>query len=75
MAPSNARTIGDQEIAGSIRAGSGNILSWKMIVNYFLRSLSTFRWFKTGSYQFLAKECAQELVKRLENKPVKEKCG
>ena len=26
---------------------------------YFLRSFSPFRWFKKGSCQFLAKECAQ----------------
>ena len=27
--------------------------------DYFLRSFSPFRWFKKGSCQFLAKECAQ----------------
>ena len=30
-----------------------------LIMKYFLRSFSLFRWFKKGSYQFLAKECAQ----------------
>ena len=43
-------------------AGSGNILSWRLIVNYFLRSFSPFRRFKEGSCQFLTKECAQVLV-------------
>ena len=37
----------------------GNILSWRLIMKYFLRSFSPFRWFKKGSCQFLAKECAQ----------------
>ena len=36
-----------------------NILSWRLIMKYFLRSFSPFRWFKKGSCQFLAKECAQ----------------
>ena len=36
----------------------GNILSWRLIIKYFLRSFSPFRWFKKGSCQFLAKECA-----------------
>ena len=50
---------GDQEIVGSTPAEVGNILSWRLIVKYFLRSFSPFRWFKKGSCQFLAKECAQ----------------
>ena len=37
----------------------GNILSWRLIMKYFLRSFSPFRWLKKGSCQFLAKECAQ----------------
>ena len=36
-----------------------NILSWRLIMKYFLRSVSPFRWFKKGSCQFLAKKCAQ----------------
>ena len=51
--------IGDQEVAGSTPAEVGNILSWRLIVKYFLRSFSPFRWFKKGSCQFLAKECAR----------------
>ena len=37
-----------------------NILSLRLIMKYFLRSFSPFRWFKKGNYcQFLSKECAQ----------------
>ena len=53
------RPTGDQEVAGSTPAGVDNILSWRLITKYFLRSFSPFRWFKKGSCQFLAKECAQ----------------
>ena len=53
------RLTGDQEVAGSTPAEVGNILSWRLIMKYFLRSFSPFRWFKKGSCQFLVKECAQ----------------
>ena len=53
------RPTGDQEVAGSTPAEVGNILSCRLIMKYFLRSFSSFRWFKKGSCQFLAKECAQ----------------
>ena len=53
------RPTGDQEVAGSTPAEVGNILSWRLMMKYFLRSFSPFRWFKKGSCQFLAKECAQ----------------
>ena len=53
------RPTGDQEIASSTPAEVGNILSWRLIMKYFLRLFSSFRWFKKGSCQFLAKECAQ----------------
>ena len=53
------RPTGDQEVAGSTPAKVGNILSWRLIMKYFLRSFSPFPWFKKGSCQFLAKECAQ----------------
>ena len=41
------------------KAEVGNILSWRFIMKYFLRSFSPFLWFKKGSCQFLAIECAQ----------------
>ena len=53
------RPTGDQEVTGSTPAEVGNILLWRLIMKYFLRSFSPFRWFKKGSCQFLAKECAQ----------------
>ena len=55
------------KVAGSIPAEVGNILSWRLIMKYFLRSFSPFRWFKKGSCQFLAKDCTV-LVNRLEDK-------
>ena len=54
-APSDWRPGG----CGFNPAEVGNILSWRLIMKYFLRSFSPFRWFKKGSCQFLAKECAQ----------------
>ena len=62
VAVSDAHPIGDQDVEGSIPARSGNILSWRLIMKYFLRSFSPFRWFKKGSSQFLAKECAHVFV-------------
>ena len=58
-------------------AGSVNILSWRLIMKYFLQSFSPFFWFKKGSCQFLTKECAQVLLNHLEDyfKPAQEKCG
>ena len=36
------RPTGDQEVAGSTSAEVGNILSWRLIMKYFLRSFSPF---------------------------------
>ena len=47
-----------------IPAGSSNILSWRLIMTYFLQSFSPF---KKGSCQFLAKRCTQVLVNSLED--------
>ena len=49
---------GDQEVASSTPAGSATFFRGDLIMKYFLRSFSPF-WFKKGSCQFLAKECAQ----------------
>ena len=38
----DARPTG-KEVVDSIPAGSGNILSWRLIMKYFLRSFSPFR--------------------------------
>ena len=43
VAQLDARLTGDQEVAGSTPAEVGNILSWKLIMKYFLRSFSPFR--------------------------------
>ena len=51
----DVRLTGDQEVAGLTPAEVSNILSWRLIMKYF----SPLRWFKKGSCQFLAKECAQ----------------
>ena len=59
VAQLDAHLTGDQEVAGSTTHRVGNILSWRLIMKYFLRSFFPFRWFKKGSCQFLAKKCAQ----------------
>ena len=41
---------GNQEVTGSTPAEVGNILSWRLIMKYFLQSFSPFRWFKKGSF-------------------------
>ena len=61
----NMRPTDHQVVSGSIPAGSGNIISWRLITKYFLRSFPPFRLFKKSSCQFLAKEGAQVLVRRL----------
>ena len=38
VAKSDARPSGDQEVAGSISAGSGDILSGRLIIKFFLVS-------------------------------------
>ena len=40
---------------------------WRLIMKYFLWSFSPFPWFKKGSCQFLAKECAHILFNHLED--------
>ena len=67
VAQPDACTTGDQEVDGLIPACSGNILSRKLILKYFLRSFSPFHWFKKGSCSV-----SQE---RMWTKPAQEKCG
>ena len=50
---------GDQEVVGSTPSGSATFFGGDLIMKYFLRSFSPIHLFKQGSYQFLAKECAQ----------------
>ena len=67
VAHSDAQPTGDQEVVGLILAESSSILSWRFIMKYFLWSFHPFCWFKKGSCQFLAKECVQVEVNRLED--------
>ena len=43
LSPFVFRPTGDQEVAGSTPAEVGNILSWRLIMKYFVRSFSPFR--------------------------------
>ena len=43
VAQLDARPTGDQEVAGLTPAEVGNILSWRLIMKYLLRSFSPFR--------------------------------
>ena len=43
VAQLDARPTEDQEVAGSTSAEVGNILSWRLIMKYFLQSFSSFR--------------------------------
>ena len=43
VAQLDARPTGNQEVAGSTPAEVGNILSWRLVMKYFLRSFSPFR--------------------------------
>ena len=54
-----ASLTGDQEVADSIPATSSNILSWRLILKYFLQSFSPFHSFNKDTCQFLANEYAQ----------------
>ena len=47
----------------------GYILSWILIMKYFLGSVAPFRWFKKGNCQFLAKDCAQYWLTVKRTKP------
>ena len=55
----DARPTSDQEVAGSTPAEVGNILSWRFGHEIFSTVILSLRWFKKGSCQFLAEECAQ----------------
>ena len=65
VAQSDASQTDDQETADWIP--SGNIFWQKLIMKYFLRSLSLYHRFKKGGCQLIAKEYAQVLVNCLED--------
>ena len=68
---SDACPTGGQEVMGSIPTGSVNILSWRLIMKYFLGSiwghslpLADSRW---AVVRFWQKDCVQVLVNGLED--------
>ena len=61
VAQLDARPTGNQ-VADSTPARSAIFFHGELIMKYFLRPFSSFRRFKKGICQFLAKECAQRLT-------------
>ena len=71
------RPTGDQEVAGSTPAEVGNILSWRLIMKYFLRSETDHEIFSTvilslqliqeGQLSVSGKRMCTILVNRLED--------
>ena len=61
VAQLNACLTGGQEVAGSTPARLATFFHGDLIMKYFLRSFSPFRYSRRvpGSCQFKAKECAQ----------------
>ena len=57
-----SRPTGDQDVAGSTPAEVGNILSWRLIMKYFLRSFSPFHWLSVSGERMCT-----ILVNRLED--------
>ena len=58
---------GDQEVAGSTSAKVGNILSWRLIMKYFLRSFSPFLVIQEGQLSVSGERMCTILVNRLED--------
>ena len=66
------RPTGDQEVAGSTPAEVGNILSWRLIVKYFLRSFSL-PLIKEGRLSVTGERMCTILVNHLEDQAVTDK--
>ena len=60
------RPTGDQEVAGSTPAEVGNILSWRLIMKYFLRSFSL-PLIQEGQLSVSGERMCTILVNRLED--------
>ena len=71
---SNAHPVGDQ-VACSIPAGSGNILSLRLIMKYFLQSFSPFHCFKKAVVIFWRKNVYKYRLTTWRTEPAQEKCG
>ena len=50
MAKTDASRTGDQEVAGSIPARSGNILSWGLIMKYFSTAILSLPLVQEGQF-------------------------
>ena len=57
-------STGDQEVAGSTPAEVGKILSWRLIMKYFLRSFSLIQ---EGQLSVSGERMCTKLVNRLED--------
>ena len=67
VAQLDPRPTGDHGVASSTPAVSATFFRGYLIMKYFLRSFSPFRWFKKGSCQFREKKMCTILVNRLED--------
>ena len=63
------RPTGDQEVAGSTPAEVGNILSWRLIMKYFLRSILSLPLIQEGQLSVSGERMCTILVNRLVTKP------
>ena len=79
VAQSDLRPSGDQEVAGSIpnRSGTGNILSWRQIMKYFVRSFSLFPSSESEKpvVSFWRNSMHKYWLTALRTEHVQEKCG
>ena len=67
MAQLDARPTSDQEVAGSTPAGLvGNILSWRMILKYFLRSFFSLLLVQEGQLSISGERMCAILFNRLD---------
>ena len=60
--PTGGHNVADQEVAGLTSGGSGNILSWRLTMKYFLRSFSP-----DGQLSISGERMCTILVNRLED--------
>ena len=61
------RPTGDQKVAGSTPAEVANILSWRLIMKYFLRSFSPSPLIQEGQLSVSGERMCTVLVNRLED--------
>ena len=69
MVHSDTRPTDDQEVMGSIPAGSDNIITWRSIIKYYLQSFSPFRCFKKRSCQFPGERMSFDLAVKVQPNP------